>query len=67
MVYDLRYKRIIETYQKKCCSILKNCDKKTTNDIIWLGSADGNYAITWNELEKIASATKYGQTGIAPK
>lgn len=47
--------------------IKENCGKKTTNDVVWVGSVDGNYAITWNEFEKIASVTQYGQTGIPPE
>jgi hypothetical protein len=42
--------------------IKENCGKKTTNDVVWVGSA-----ITWNEFEKIASVTQYGQTGIPPE
>jgi hypothetical protein len=38
---------------KETLQYIKNCGK-ATNDILWVGSADGNYAISWNEFEKIA-------------
>lgn len=51
---------------KETLQYIKNCGK-TTNDILWVGSADGNYAISWNEFEKIADSTEYGRSGITPE
>jgi hypothetical protein len=51
---------------KETLQYIKNCGK-ITNDILWVASADGNYAISWNEFEKIADSTEYGRSGITPE
>jgi hypothetical protein len=37
---------------KETLQYIKNCGK-TTNDILWVGSADGNYAIVQNMEEVV--------------
>jgi len=43
---------------KETLEILKE-HGKSPNDVLWVGSKDGEYAISWKEFEKIAKKVNY--------
>lgn len=43
---------------KETTDVLKKYDK-TTDEVLWVGSIDGEYAITWDEFMEIAGEINY--------
>lgn len=41
---------------------IKDCHK-TTDDVMWVGSKDGKYAMNWEDFEKIADVDYYDGFG----